>query len=128
MFFKIGILKNLENFKENTCVGASFLKTVGLKASNLVKNRLQHQCFPVKFRTFLRTPPVAASMFCKGFVDISYENPLFLMLKDFMWLQLIYFLTTTLFLVYGMSFFDWWSTLITYSRVLQNLLCVLFID
>ena len=92
MFFKIGILKNLGNFTENTCVGVA-----GLKASKLVKNRLQHQCFSVKFGTFLRAPPVAASIFCKGFVDISYENASFLMLEDFMWLQLIYFLTTTLF-------------------------------
>ena len=31
---------------ENTCVG--------LKACNLIKNRLHHRCFPVKFTKYLR--------------------------------------------------------------------------
>ena len=32
-------------------------------------------------------------VFCKGFVDIRYENVLFLILEEPIWLQLIYFLT-----------------------------------
>ena len=45
----------------------------------IITNRLQHRFLPVKFATFSQTlfyetPPVAASVFYKDFVDISYEN------------------------------------------------------
>ena len=33
-----------------------FNKVAGLKICNIIKKRLQHRCFPVKFCTFLRTP------------------------------------------------------------------------
>ena len=49
MFFRIGVLKNFANFIRK----------------NLCWKRLQHRCFPLKFRKFLRTSystlPVAAS-------------------------------------------------------------------
>ena len=47
-------------------------KVAGLKAWNFVKKRLQHRCFPVKFKKFLnRTPPVAASGNGKIFNRVS---------------------------------------------------------
>ena len=33
-----------------------FKKVAGLKLCNIVKNRLQNRCFPVKFAKFLTTP------------------------------------------------------------------------
>ena len=36
-------------------------------------------------------------LFCKEFVNISHENASFRTLEDFIWLQLIYFLTTIAF-------------------------------
>ena len=33
-----------------------FNKLAGLKGCNLIKKRLEHKCFPVKFTNFLRTP------------------------------------------------------------------------
>ena len=36
-------------FTGNTCVGISCLKSCSLKASNFIKKRSQHRCFPVKF-------------------------------------------------------------------------------
>ena len=33
-----------------------FNKLAGLKGCNLIKKRLEHRCFPVKFTNFLRTP------------------------------------------------------------------------
>ena len=40
------------------------------------------------------------ALFCKGFVDISYENASCHILEDSIWLQLIYFLTTIAVLKY----------------------------
>ena len=45
-------LKVLQISQENTCVGVFLIKFV----KNFVKKRLQHNCFPVKFGKFLRTP------------------------------------------------------------------------
>ena len=54
MFLKIGVLKNFVNFTKKTYILESlFNKVAGLQASNFIKKRLQHRCFPVKF---LRTP------------------------------------------------------------------------
>ena len=33
-----------------------FNKAAGLKACSLIKKRLQHKCFPLKFAKFLKTP------------------------------------------------------------------------
>ena len=38
--------------QEDTCVGVSLIKIV----KNFIKKRLQHWCFPVKFKKCLRTP------------------------------------------------------------------------
>ena len=38
-----------------------FNKVTGPKACNVIKNWLQHRCFPMKIANFLRTLPVAAS-------------------------------------------------------------------
>ena len=45
-----------------------FNKVAGPSPANLLKNRLQHRCFPVNIEKFLRTafyrtPPMAASEF-----------------------------------------------------------------
>ena len=55
MFFKIDVLKIFANFTGKR-----------LKTCSFIKKRLQHKCFPVKFRNilrapFFRTPPIAAS-------------------------------------------------------------------
>ena len=47
MFFKICV---------NISVRISFNKAAGLNTCNVIKNWLQHRCFPVKFVKFLRTP------------------------------------------------------------------------
>ena len=47
-------LEILQNSQENTCTRASFL--IKLQACNLIKKRVWHRCFPVKFAKFLRTP------------------------------------------------------------------------
>ena len=53
-------VKTSQILRENTCVGFSFLiKVAGyrLENCNLIKNKLQHWCFPVNFASdFLRTP------------------------------------------------------------------------
>ena len=36
-------------------------------------------------------------LFCKDSVDVSYENALFCILEDSVWLKLIYFLSTIVF-------------------------------
>ena len=40
MFYKKGVLKNLQNSQENTCVGVSFKKAAGLRPVTLPKKRL----------------------------------------------------------------------------------------
>ena len=56
MFFKIGVLKTLANFTGKQLRWSLFNKVVGLKAWNVIKNRLQQRCFSVKFAKFLGTP------------------------------------------------------------------------
>ena len=56
MFCKKGVLRNLQNSRENTCARVSIL--IKLQAWGLqlyLKKRLWHSCFPVKFAKFLRT-------------------------------------------------------------------------
>ena len=43
-------------YRKTSMLESVFNKVAGLKASNIIKNRLQHRCFPVKFAKFLRTP------------------------------------------------------------------------
>ena len=54
----------------------SFSNVAGPKACNIVKMRLQHRRFPVKFDKFLRTSPVAASEFCSSgsVIIVSVSN------------------------------------------------------
>ena len=107
---------------QNTCVRVSFL-------IKLIKNRVQHRFFPEKFAKFLWTPfyrttPVAASVFCKDFVDMGI---LTLILEEPMWLQLIYFLKTISFWFVECLFsIDGTLTSANYFRVSQNLLCFLY--
>ena len=51
MFFKKGVLKCWQYLQENTCVGVSFNKVAGPQASNFIKKRLHHRCFPVNIKT-----------------------------------------------------------------------------
>ena len=60
-----------------------FDKVAGPQACNFIKKRLQHDRFPVKFakslkNTFLQNTSGGwpLDVFCKDFVDISYENAL----------------------------------------------------
>ena len=77
-----------------------FNKVADLQACNVIKKCLQHSCFPVNIAKFLRTSILKIicermllyfEVFCKDFVDVSYENALFGILEDCIWLQLIYF-------------------------------------
>ena len=56
VFCEKGVLKSFTMFsKKHTCVEVSFNKVSDLKASNFIKKILQHKCFPVNIRKFLRT-------------------------------------------------------------------------
>ena len=82
-------------------------RVAGLKASHVIKERLQHRCFPVNIAKSLRTSilkiickrlPLPLDVFLYNeFVDISYENASFRIQEDSIWMQLIYFLTTIAF-------------------------------
>ena len=83
-----------------------FNKAADLLACNVIKNRLQHRCSIANIAKSLRTPILKINcerlllpleVFCKNFVDISYENASFGILKGSIWLQLIYFLTAIAF-------------------------------
>ena len=45
-----------QNSEENTCARVSFLIKLQARPATLLKKRLWHRCFPLKFATFLRTP------------------------------------------------------------------------
>ena len=52
MFFKIGALKNFAIF-----AGKQFVSLFNrLRPATLLKKKLWHRCFPMKFAKFLRTP------------------------------------------------------------------------
>ena len=59
VLFKIDVLKNFANLtRKHLCWSLFFNKVSGLRPSglqNVLKKRLQHRCFPVKFARFLRT-------------------------------------------------------------------------
>ena len=75
MFFKVGVFK-ISQISQETPVQESFNNVAGPKACNIVKMRLQHRRFPVKFDKFLRTSPVAASEFCSSgsVIIVSVSN------------------------------------------------------
>ena len=67
MFCIKSVLKNFAKFTgKHLCWSLFFNVVAGLRLATLLKKRLQHRCFPVRFEKFLitpffcRTPPVAA--------------------------------------------------------------------
>ena len=52
---KKAFLKISQHLQENTCARVSFNKVAGVMPLTLLKKRLCHRCFPVKFAKFLRT-------------------------------------------------------------------------
>ena len=56
-FHPVNIAKFLQiAFLQNTSGSSHLQMFFGLKACNFIKKRLQHRCFPVKFKKILRTP------------------------------------------------------------------------
>ena len=54
---KKGVLRNFTKFTgKHLCQSLFFYKVVGLRPATLLKKRLWHRCFSVKFVKFLRTP------------------------------------------------------------------------
>ena len=49
-------LRSVSQRKKRCSYRTSVSKSLFLKACNFIKRRLQHSCFPVKFRKFLRKP------------------------------------------------------------------------
>ena len=81
MFFKIDVLKNFTNFTEKCLYwGINLVKLQAWYAATLLKKRLQHRCFPVKFAEFLRTsffyrtPLVAAFLRLSGLLMLCGFN------------------------------------------------------
>ena len=75
IFYKIDLLKNLENLQEHFCARAFFLEKVAHhQACKFSKKRLQHRCFLVSFAKWLkalcRTPPVSVSNFNSTFLTL----------------------------------------------------------
>ena len=61
MFCKKGVLRNLTKFTGKHLCQSLFLNKVAglwhaLRHATLLKKRLWHECFPVNFVKFLRTP------------------------------------------------------------------------
>ena len=57
VFYKKDVLKNFAKFREkHLCQSLFFNKVARLRSATLLKKRLWHRCFPVKFAKFLRTP------------------------------------------------------------------------
>ena len=57
VFCKKGVLRNFSKFPgKDLCQSLFFNKVVGLRPPTLLKKRLYHNCFPVHFEKFLRTP------------------------------------------------------------------------
>ena len=121
MFFKTSVLKVFKNFTVKHLCRSLFL-------ISFIKNRVQDSFLLVKLAKFLwtpfhRTPSVAASVFCKDFVD---RRILILILEDPMWLHLFYFLNKISFWFVKCLFsIDETLTLAYYFILLQNLLCFL---
>ena len=56
VFCEKGVLRNVAKFTEkHLCQSLFFNKAAGLKPATLLKKRLWHRCFPVKFAKFLKT-------------------------------------------------------------------------
>ena len=75
-------------------------KTADLQACSYTKKRIQHRSFSVNIAKFLSTSILKnicerllqpLKIFCKDFVDTSYENASFRILQGSVWLQLSIF-------------------------------------
>ena len=96
VFYKKRFLKNFAIFTgKHLCWSFSLII--------FFKMRLQHRCVPVNIAEFLRAPILKnicerlllpLVVFCKDFVDISFEYAWFHILEDSIWLQLMCFLVT----------------------------------
>ena len=77
VFYKKVVLINLAKFTgKNLCLSLFFNKVTGFRPSALLKSRLRHRCFPVKFTKFLRTPFLQNTS-GRLLLKIQYSNPLF---------------------------------------------------
>ena len=89
-FVKKVFLKISKNSQENTCVRVPFLENFQVKDCNVIKKRLEHRCFPVKYRhSFHRTSPVKLKVH-----------------KQRVLLQIIYYYTTGCLLNKAMFLFE----------------------
>ena len=54
---KKGVLRNvIKSTGKHLCHSLFFVKVAGIRPATLLKKRLWHRCFPVKFAKFLRAP------------------------------------------------------------------------
>ena len=82
MFYKTGVLKNLARFSvKHLCQSLFFNKIAGLRPATLLKKRLWHRCFPVKFPKFLRTSPDVSFWLFKRFYFIGIFSSFTALLK-----------------------------------------------
>ena len=93
-----------------------FDKVAGPQACNFIKKRLQHDRFPVKFakslkNTFLQNTSGGwpLDVFCKDFVDISYENALSRILEALLLIWLYAFFNYSCILVREIFFPNQWG-------------------
>ena len=67
-----GVLRNFAQFTgRHLCQSLIFNRVAGLRSAILLKKKLWHKCFPVKFAKFLRTPflqNTSASDWSYGFI------------------------------------------------------------
>ena len=67
-----GVLRNFAQFTgKHLCQSLIFNRVAGLRSAILLKKKLWHKCFPVKFAKFLRTPFLqnpSASDWSYGFI------------------------------------------------------------
>ena len=68
---KKDVLNNFAKFTVKHLYWCLFFNKVA-QAYNVIKKRLQHRCFPVKFAKFLRTPML--KNICKRLVLIAYRK------------------------------------------------------
>ena len=123
MFFKI-VVKIFKNFTgKHLCWSLPLINFITKVFSSdffctgFLQRFFLHSFFLVKFAKFLRTsfyrtPPVAASVFCKDFVDISYENSHIRTRRLYVSAAYL-FPKCNFILVCRMSFSDWWDTCIS---------------
>ena len=92
VFYKKADLKNFAiGHRKTPALESLFNKVADLQACNVIKKRLQYWCFPVNIAKSLRAAILKIickrvllplELFCKDFVDISYENASFSILEE----------------------------------------------